>query len=145
MQQIQRSALVGFSAQQMFQLVNDVHAYPEFLPGCVGSQILSRDEHTMTAAVSVAKGGIRNQFTTANRLKPSHGIEIELVDGPFKALKGNWRFDALDDFACKVTLDLQFEFHNRVVAMAFGKIFNDLVGSMVQAFSERAKRVYNHV
>lgn len=144
MPQIQRSALVAFSAQQMFQLVNDVHAYPEFIPGCVNSEVLSANEHSMMASVSVAKGGISNRFTTSNRLTPGQTIEMSLVDGPFKDLRGIWRFEPLDDSACKVTLDLQFEFASQMVSAAFGKIFNDIVGSMVQAFSDRAKRVYQH-
>lgn len=40
MSQISRTALVPYSAEQMYQLVNDVQSYPQFLPGCTGSRIL---------------------------------------------------------------------------------------------------------
>lgn len=142
MPQIQRSALVHFSAEQMYRLVNDVDSYPEFLPGCVGSQIIDQDEQTMTASVQVAKAGIRNEFTTQNTLHPHDKIELKLVKGPFKQLSGAWYFQSLSEDACKVILELEFEFSNRLVAMAFGKIFKELAGAMVQAFSNRAKQVY---
>ncbi|MFM2482844.1 SRPBCC family protein [Celerinatantimonas sp. YJH-8] len=142
MPQIQRSALVHFSAEQMYHLVNDVLSYPEFLPGCVGSHILEQTEHEMTASVQVAKAGIRNEFTTRNVLHPFDKIELQLVNGPFKQLSGSWNFQPLAADACKVVLELEFEFSNRLIAMAFGRIFKELAGAMVQAFSNRAKQVY---
>ncbi|WP_087018753.1 SRPBCC family protein [Thaumasiovibrio subtropicus] len=142
MPQICRTALVPFSAQQMFDLVNDVDAYPEFLPGCTGSTILERSDQHMMASVDVAKAGIRKTFTTRNVLESFHRIEMQLVDGPFKKLVGGWKFIELDAQACKVELELDFEFTNRMVEMAFGKVFKELTGSMVQAFTQRAKEVY---
>ena len=112
MPSITRSALVMFSAQQMYELVNDIDAYPQFLPGCV--------------------------------LTPYHHIRVELVDGPFKALNGGWTFTPLDDDACKVELELYFEFTSRLVEFAFGGIFKELANAMVHSFSERAKEVYGH-
>ena len=100
MPQISRSALVPFSATQMYQLVNDVSAYPAFLPGCVGSR-------------------------------------------PFRKLLGGWHFIPLSDDACKVELHLDFEFTNKLVELAFGKVFKELAGNMVQAFTSRAKEVYS--
>ncbi|MFM2484417.1 SRPBCC family protein [Celerinatantimonas yamalensis] len=142
MSQIQRSALVNFSAEQMYHLVNDVESYPQFLPGCVGGELLSLQDNQMTATVQVAKAGIRGEFTTHNIMHPYHKVEINLVKGPFKNLKGVWHFVELDGHACKVMLELEFEFSNRLVSMAFGRIFKELAGSMVQAFSTRAKQVY---
>ena len=142
MAQISKSALVMFSATEMFDLVNDVRAYPEFLPGCSGSAILAQSENAMRASVNVAKAGIRKTFTTENTLVPGERIIMQLVDGPFKHLSGGWTFTALDDRACKVALDLEFEFSNKLVEMAFGRVFQDLCHAMVKAFSERAKEVY---
>ena len=139
---IQRSALVNFSTKQMYDLVNDVESYPQFLPGCVGGQLLTLENNEMTATVTVAKAGIRGEFTTHNIMHPYHKIEIRLVKGPFKSLSGMWHFTELDTNACKVVLDLEFEFSNRLVSMAFGRIFKELAGAMVQAFCQRAKQVY---
>ncbi|ALP42897.1 SRPBCC family protein [Aeromonas schubertii] len=142
MPRINRSALVMFSAEQMFSLVNDVHAYPQFLPGCVGSRVHEHGDDYMTASVEVAKGGIAKTFTTRNALEHNRRISMQLVDGPFSKLVGWWTFTPLDVDACKVEFELEFEFSNRLVEMAFGKVFRDLVSAMVSAFTTRAKEVY---
>ncbi|KEY57084.1 type II toxin-antitoxin system RatA family toxin [Serratia sp. DD3] len=142
MPQISRSALVPFSAEQMYQLVNDVSSYPEFLPGCVGSRVIAASPNEMTAAVEVAKAGISKTFTTRNTLLDNQRINMQLVDGPFRKLMGGWQFTALSPEACKVELHLEFEFTNKLVELAFGKVFKELTGNMVQAFTQRAKEVY---
>ncbi|AJC65251.1 MULTISPECIES: type II toxin-antitoxin system RatA family toxin [Dickeya] len=142
MPKISRSALVPFSAEQMYKLVNDVSSYPAFLPGCTGSRVLSSSESEMTAAVDVSKAGISKTFTTRNTLIDNQCILMQLVDGPFRQLSGDWRFTPLSDDACKVELNLDFEFKNALIELAFGKIFKELANSMVQAFTLRAKEVY---
>ncbi|RNM05252.1 type II toxin-antitoxin system RatA family toxin [Dickeya undicola] len=142
MPKISRSALVPFSAEQMYKLVNDVSSYPAFLPGCTGSRVLSSSEREMTAAVDVSKAGISKTFTTRNTLIDNQSILMQLVDGPFRQLTGDWRFTPLSDDACKVELNLDFEFKNVLIEMAFGRIFKELANNMVQAFTQRAKEVY---
>jgi ribosome-associated toxin RatA of RatAB toxin-antitoxin module len=90
----------------------------------------------------VSKAGIRQTFTTENILVNGQSILMNLVDGPFKHLKGGWTFSKLDEQACKINLDLEFEFNSSLAELAFGRIFNELVGSMVKSFSSRAKVVY---
>jgi ribosome-associated toxin RatA of RatAB toxin-antitoxin module len=143
MPQISRSALVPFSVEQMYKLVNDVDSYPQFLPGCIGSRILTQNETSMTASVEVSKAGIRKTFTTNNQLVNNQRIEMQLVDGPFRKLIGGWLFTPLSDDACKVQLELDFEFTNKLIELAFGKVFKELAGNMVQAFTQRAKEVYS--
>jgi ribosome-associated toxin RatA of RatAB toxin-antitoxin module len=142
MPQIERSALVFYSAQQMFDLVNAVPDYPQFLPGCSSARIVSRSETEMVASLTVSKAGIGHTFTTRNTLYPNQRIAMQLVDGPFKQLQGGWEFQPLSDTACKVILKLEFEFSNKLVQFAFGKIFAEVTASMVQAFTQRAKQVY---
>lgn len=142
MAQVNRSALVMYSAAQMYQLVNDVAAYPQFLPGCVGSKIISSEGNEMVASVDVSKAGIKKTFTTKNTLVLNERVDMLLVDGPFKKLQGGWTFLALDDDACKISLDLDFEFSNKLAELAFGKVFNELAANMVTAFTQRAKVVY---
>lgn len=143
MPQISQSALVPFSAEQMFQLVNDVYSYPDFLPGCTGSRVINASSNEMTAAVDVAKAGISKTFTTRNTLLENQSINMQLVDGPFRRLMGGWQFTSLSEQACKVELHLDFEFTNKLIELAFGKIFKELAGNMVQAFTQRAKEVYS--
>lgn len=142
MKQVSRSALVSFSAEQMFHLVNDVVSYPEFLPGCSGTRVLESSHDRMIASVDVSKAGISKTFTTENHLNHGESIIMHLVDGPFQTLRGGWYFTSLDEKACKVELKLEFEFSSKIIELAFGKIFNELTSNMVSAFTKRAKQVY---
>lgn len=139
---INRSALVMFSAEQMYQLINDVKAYPQFLPGCTDSKIIAATDSSMVASLLVSKGGVKKWFTTENTLITNQKISMTLKDGPFKSLVGHWVLTPLSEEACKVSLDLDYEFSNRIIELAFGKVFNSLVNNMVLAFTTRAKEVY---
>lgn len=142
MPQISRTALVPYSAEQMYQLVNDVESYPQFLPGCSGSRVLDESDSQMMAAVDVSKAGISKTFTTRNILVSNKSIMMQLVDGPFRKLMGGWRFTPLGDDACRIEFQLDFEFTNKLIELAFGRIFKELASNMVQAFTLRAKEVY---
>lgn len=140
---INRHALVPYTTSQMFELVNDFKSYPEFLPWCATSEELSRDEDEVKARIELAKGSIRKSFTTLNRIQKNKMIEMRLVEGPFKHLEGFWRFDSLKDGqACKVSLDMDFEFSNKLVSLAIGPIFIAVTNSLVDAFVKRAGEVY---
>ena len=139
---ISRSALVMYSAEQMYQLINDVVAYPQFLPDCSDSKIISEQGNEMTAALLVSKGGLKKWFTTKNSLTPNENITLRLVDGPFKQLIGNWQLTPLSEEACKISLQLDYEFSSRVFDLAFGRVFNNMANNMVQAFTQRAKAIY---
>ncbi len=142
MTQVNRSALVLHSAQQMFDIVNDVRAYPDFLPWCASTELLCEDEQGMEATLHLAKAGLKYSFTTRNRLSRPDRIEIELVEGPFSRLTGVWTFEALNSEACKVSLDLVFEFSGKLTGMAMSKVFNQVATTLVDAFVQRAERVY---
>lgn len=131
-----------YSTKEMFDLVNDVEAYPEFLPNCSDSKIVSQHDNNMTASLEISKAGIKKWFTTENTFIDEQTVALRLVDGPFKMLQGRWYFQALDKTACKVNLELEFEFSSKLVELAFGKIFNDVAKNMVSAFTQRAKQVY---
>lgn len=142
MPSISRSALVMYSVDQMFQLINDVLAYPLFLPDCSNSKIITEDDHSVTAALLVSKAGIKKWFTTKNTLISNEQVQLELVDGPFNKLHGRWLLTPLSEGACKVSLELEYEFSNKMFDLAFGRVFNHLTNNMVQAFTQRAKDVY---
>ncbi|MGX2975737.1 type II toxin-antitoxin system RatA family toxin [Ursidibacter arcticus] len=139
---INQSALVAYSAEQMYQLVNDYEKYPQFLSGCVGASTLSLGENELNAELVIQKLGISQRFSTHNTMIPNQKITMELLNGPFRYLKGYWAFQPFDEQSCKITLQLEFEFSNSLIAMAFGKIFNELTLKMVNAFKQRAKEIY---
>lgn len=140
---IERNALVQYSPQEMFQLVNNVGDYSGFLPWCRSSRVISETEAEMEASVEIAKGVLNQTFTTHNRLTPGQRIDIELVNGPFKKLTGYWQFDALKtENACKVNLVLEFEFDNTMISIAARPVFTQIANSLVDAFCKRAVEVY---
>ncbi|MEN9463944.1 MAG: hypothetical protein RL217_125 [Pseudomonadota bacterium] len=139
---INRSALVMHSAQQMFDLVNDVARYPEFLQGCKATRVIAEGEDFIEASMTLAKAGFEQAITTRNVLVRPESMEMRLVDGPFSKFKGVWRFQALSPEACKVSLDLEFEVSNRLAGAALGAVFKQVASSMVDAFVARGKQIY---
>jgi ribosome-associated toxin RatA of RatAB toxin-antitoxin module len=142
MSSINRSALVPYSSAEMFALVDDIAAYPDFLPGCRRAEVLSRSDDEVRATIELAKGGVEKAFTTCNRIQRNKMIEVRLVEGPFKHLNGFWRFDPLGEHGCKVSLDLEFEFASRVLGLVVGPVFNQIANSLVDSFMKRAVEVY---
>lgn len=141
---IERTELVVHTAAQMYDLVNDVEKYPEFLPWCSDSQILEQDEDTIHASVTVAGAGLHKTFTTLNRLQKHKMIEIRLVDGPFHHLEGFWLFEPLEEGGSSITVDMEFEFSGSLLDFAFGPIFHQVSSSMVDAFCQRADSLYGN-
>ena len=140
---ISRNALVPYTVEEMYQLVDDIESYPQFLPWCRSTEILERKECEVRASIEIAKGALNKSFTTHNRSQKNKIIEVRLVKGPFKHLEGYWRFDALKNAdASKISLDLDFEFESRLIAMAVGPIFNQIANTMVDAFTQRAVEIY---
>lgn len=140
---ISRNALVPYSVEEMYQLVDDIESYADFLPWCRSTQVLSRNENEVQASIEIARGALNKSFTTLNRLQKNKIIEMRLVEGPFRHLEGFWRFDALKDgSASRISLDLDFEFESKLIALAVGPVFNQIANTMVDAFCKRAVEVY---
>jgi ribosome-associated toxin RatA of RatAB toxin-antitoxin module len=142
MHKVQRSVLVSYSDAQMFQLVAGVEHYPEFMPWCGGTEVLSRDEHGMQASIVISFAGIKQRFTTRNTHVFPSRIDLELVDGPFSMLVGHWQFQALAPDACKVLFTMEYEFSNRALEALVGPVFNRIATSFIDSFTKRAQAVY---
>lgn len=142
MARVDKSALVPFSAQAMFDLVADVERYQEFLPWCSQSELVSRDQDQLCGRIEVSRLGIRQAFSTVNDLEPPSRMGISLHEGPFKKLHGEWHFRALREDACKVMLVLEFEFSGRLIDKAFGQVFHQVANSLVESFVQRAREIY---
>lgn len=139
---INRSTLLPYTAPQLFALVNDIEAYPQFMDGCVGAQILQCSADCIEARLDLAKGGIRQSFTTRNTLRATEGIRLELLEGPFEFFEGNWAFQQLGDAACKVSLHIEFTMSRGVLSAAAGKLFSKVTTKLVDSVSKRAKVIY---
>ncbi|MBM4206692.1 MAG: type II toxin-antitoxin system RatA family toxin [Gammaproteobacteria bacterium] len=139
---VQKSALVKYSSSQMFDLVNDIEAYPQFLPWCSGSRILKREDNIVEAELMIAKGGFNKTFGTRNAITAGERITVSLLHGPFSHLEGVWDFLPLREDASKISLDLEFEMPGALANLAFGAVFNQICNTMVTSFTSRAKDVY---
>ena len=142
MHSVERSVLLPYSSAQMFDLVADVEKYPQFMPWCGGASVSQHDEHGMQASVTIALGGIKQTFTTRNLHDYPNKIELELVDGPFSMLQGEWLFHTLTEDACKVTFTLEYEFSSRTLETLVGPIFNRIATSFIDSFTQRAMDCY---
>ena len=139
---IRKSALVPYTADQMYALVDDIDSYSEFLPWCRSSEELSRSDYEVRASIEIAYSGLHKSFTTLNRMQIGKMIEMRLIEGPFKHLEGYWRFDSLGEEGCRVSLDLEFEFSSRIVGMTVGPLFTQIANSLVDAFVKRAQQIH---
>jgi len=139
---VSRSALVPFSANQMYALVEDVVAYPEFLPWCIGAILHFKDAGIIEASLEMQRGGVKKSFTTRNTLQPGAAMGIALVGGPFRHLAGDWQFEQLGEDGSKVSLQMEFDFESRVTDALFGRYFEDTCNSLIDSFTQRAHKIY---
>ena len=140
--QIRRSALVRYSPTQMFDLVNDVETYPRRFTWCVGATVLERTDTALTARMEVRVAGFTQTFTTRNALERPSRMGMKLVDGPFRALEGDWTFAPLGDIGCKIAFALDFEFSGKLVGSVLQLGFQGLADRMVDDFCREAARTY---
>ncbi|MCF6264853.1 MAG: type II toxin-antitoxin system RatA family toxin [Xanthomonadales bacterium] len=139
---VERSALVLYSAEKMYSLVEDVDHYPEFLSWCVDAEVLSQDASSQDATLTVALAGIRKKFQTRNILLAGKSISLELVEGPFTRLSGRWEFTHLSTEGCRISLRLEFEFSHSLLSVAFERGFARVVDRLVNDFVDRAEGLY---
>ena len=145
MKNIHKSVLIWFSPEEMFRLVTDVDRYSDFLPWCDHARVLETTEDGMVAEVGIRMAGIRQSFTTRNTHVPGREVKMQLVSGPFSNLGGGWRFHPVGDGsqrACKVELDLQYDFSSSTLSALVGPVFDKIAASLVDAFIQRAEQVY---
>jgi len=139
---VEKSVLVGYSAQQMFDLVDRIEQYPQFLPWCGGTEVKSREGNLVLATIHIDYLHLKQSFTTENTCKVPHTIQMRLHEGPFEHLDGLWQFTALDVDACKVALRLHYEFSSKLIESVVSPVFSLIAGTLVDAFVARAEKVY---
>lgn len=142
MASVHKSVLLGYSAEQMFELVERVEDYPRFLPWCGAVEVKHRDERELVATLLINYHGVKQSFTTRNDNQRPHLMQMNLVDGPFRHLQGTWSFKPLREDACKVEFELNYEFSSRMLEQLVGPVFSGIVDNLVDAFCKRAEVVY---
>ena len=139
---VERSILIAYSAQQMFDLVEDIEAYPRFLPWCERTRVDYRDEQKTIATLHINYLGVKSHFTTENEKRSPVFMSLKLVDGPFRRLEGGWHFRPLDEQACKIEFQLAYEFSSKLFDKMIGPVFGQICNTFVDAFARRAEQVF---
>lgn len=142
MKTVERSALLPFPPEQVFDVVNDVASYELFLPWCEKSEVLEQADDSLTGRLTLSRGGIKQRFTTRNEFISGERINLHLVDGPFSTLKGRWLFTPLGDEGCKVEMKLTFDFDSQLANLILGKVFEQAADTMVDAFCTRTRQLH---
>lgn len=139
---VHKSVLLGYSAEQMFALVDNIEDYPKFLPWCGGTEVRKRDGNKVVALLAINYHGVKQTFSTENTNEPPTSMNMSLVEGPFRHLNGTWTFRPLRSDACKVEFNLEYEFSSKVLEQIIGPVFNMIANSFVDSFCKRAEVVY---
>jgi len=142
MAQVTKSVLVGYSARQMFELVDQVELYPQFLPWCGGTELQLRDETSTIATIKIDYMHVKQSFATENVKQAPNFMQMKLKEGPFRKLEGSWCFIELDAAACKIEFNLNYEFSSSMLDSLLGPVFNHIANSFVDAFVHRAEKVH---
>lgn len=126
----------------MFDLVEDVEQYPHFLPWCSGTSVTHRDTKVTNATININYRGIKQSFSTKNLKLPPERMNLQLIEGPFRALDGEWLFTPLSADACRIDFRLGYEFSSVMLEKLVGPVFGHIAGTMVDAFLKRADQIY---
>ncbi len=138
---VEKTVLVHHSSSQMFNLVDDVEHYKEFLPWCGGVNLIERSVATTTATVHIDFHGLKQHFTTQNEKNFPNAMDMKLKDGPFKHFEGNWRFIALSEEACKIEFHLEYEFSSAWLSQLISPVFSQIANTFVDSFVARADNI----
>lgn len=139
---VHKSVLLGYSAEQMFALVDNIEDYPKFLPWCGGTEVRQREGNRVVALLAINYHGVKQTFSTENTNEPPTSMRMSLIEGPFRHLNGTWTFKPLRSDACKIEFNLEYEFSSKVLEQIIGPVFNMIANSFVDSFCKRAETVY---
>jgi ribosome-associated toxin RatA of RatAB toxin-antitoxin module len=147
MKQVRKSVLLWYSPREMYELVTDVEAYPKFLPWCDKAEVLERHADGVTARLGLAYRGVHHAFTTRNVQVPGQSVAVQLVDGPFSLLEGQWGFHPIprpgsDEPACRIAFDMRYAFASSALEVVVSPVFDKVANTFVDSFVRRAESVY---
>ena len=144
MTEISKTAVVPYTPSEMYALVNDIESYSVFLTWCTAAKVLNKKEESLIAILSLAMGKIKQSFTTENTMLEGSRIDMQLIEGPFKHLSGYWKFNPGDEQSCHIQLHMNYEFKNKIIKYALGKVFYIVMDTLVESFVQRAQQIYGN-
>ena len=143
MSNFHKQVTVHYTAEQMYNLINDINAYSTFIPLCNSSEVHEEQDHKLRATIKIAKGKIGFEFTTVNTMEKDRFIKMNLENGPFKTLKGVWQFTPTGTDECVISLHFDFDFSNKLLGIALGGLFKQLCDTMIESFRKQAAVRYD--
>ncbi len=141
--QIRRHALVRQMPERMFDLVNDVEAYPRRFAWCSAARVIESEGGTVVARLDLRFAGMTQGFTTRNTTERPHRLHMHLVEGPLRSLEGEWSFTPLGEDGCRVALALDFDYSGKLGAAAMRLGFQGLANRMVDDFCAAAAKSHD--
>jgi len=137
---IKKNAIVPHSNAKIFELVDRVEDYPDFLPWCGDTKVIARTDKITRATILINYKGIKQSFTTENvKIYPEQML-IKLIDGPFKKLEGRWQFIEIEAGACRIDLELHYEFSNIILDKLISPVFNMIANTFIDNFVDQANK-----
>ncbi|MES2207505.1 MAG: type II toxin-antitoxin system RatA family toxin [Pseudomonadota bacterium] len=136
-----KTLLVSHSARQMFDLVNDIPSYPEFLPWCSEAVVLEEQGNQKIARLGMRYLGLKQSFSTINLANPPHSLILQLKEGPFRYLKGEWVFSSIDEESCQIIFSIEYDFDSKLLQKLIGPVFDVITKTLVDAFVKRADKI----
>ena len=137
---IKKQAIVFHSKEHMFDLVDQVEDYPTFLPWCGETKVLARDKDITRARIDIRFKGIKQSFTTENHKTYPDKMVINLIDGPFKKLEGEWRFIEIEEGSSRIELELNYEFKNFILEKLISPAFSVIANTFIDSFVTKANK-----
>ena len=137
---IKKNAIVPHSRVKLFTLVDLVEEYPNFLPWCGDAKVIARTDKITRATILINFKGVKQSFTTENTKIYPEQMLIKLIDGPFKKLEGCWQFIEIEDDACRIELELHYEFSNKILDKLISPVFNIIANTFIDNFVTKANK-----
>ena len=148
MPKLSEQILILHSADDLFELVRDVRAYPDFIKWI--SDMRVRDENTdgeIYRCVGEARVGFKGfdeQFSThVEANTETRDISVKLERGPFRRLVNQWTFQALEPNRTRVHFFIDYEFNNPMLSLLARTNASLAVDRIMSAFRKEADRRYS--
>ena len=144
MKKIYKEEDINIETPIIFDLINNVEKYPNFLPWCTKTEVTHESDNIIIGKIYITKSFIKWNFSTRNSIQKNKSINLSLIDGPFEELNGRWSFSPIDQNNTKVSLEINYKFKNSIIELSIEPIFTTIMNSILKSFiSEAFKEKYN--